>query len=174
MANRLNMALVALRRILRVTEMNARRLASQADLTPSQLLVMQHVSQQGKALPSVIAKAVRLKQATVTVLVNKLEHAGLVIRRRDTVDRRRIWVELTEAGQAALAGSPDLLQDRFGRGFDVLEEWEQLMIVATLERVAALLDAEAIDAAPVLDVGDLDRIVSEAVPDTSGADDERG
>ena len=159
------MALVALRRILRVTEMNARRLASQADLTPSQLLVMQHVFQEGKALPSAIAKAVRLKQATVTVLLNKLEEAGFVLRRRDTVDRRRIWVELTEAGRAALAGSPDLLQDRFGIGFEVLDDWEQLMIVATLERVAALLDAEEIEAAPILDVGDLDRIVDEAVRD---------
>jgi DNA-binding MarR family transcriptional regulator len=165
MSERLNMALVALRRILRVTEMSTRRLASQADLTPSQLLVMQHLSQEGKALPSAIAKAVRLKQATVTVLVNKLEDIGLVLRRRDTVDRRRIWVELTEAGKAALAGSPDLLQDRFGSGFDVLDDWEQLMIVATLERVAALLDAEEIEAAPVLDVGDLDRIVNEAVSD---------
>ena len=157
------MALVALRRILRVTEMNARRLASQADLTPSQLLVMQHVAQEGKALPSAIAKAVKLKQATVTVLVNKLEDAGLVLRRRDTVDRRRIWVELTEAGGAALAGSPDLLQDRFGKGFDILDDWEQLMIVTTLERVAALLDAEEIEAAPVLDVGDLDRIIDDAL-----------
>lgn len=165
MHERLNMALVALRRILRVTELNARRLASQVDLTPSQLLVMQHVSEEGKALPSAIAKAVRLKQATVTVLVNKLEDTGLVRRRRDTEDRRRVWVELTEAGAAALAGSPDLLQDRFGKGFDVLDDWEQLMIVTTLERVAGLLDAEEIEAAPVLDVGDLDRIVEEAVGD---------
>ena len=35
------------------------------------------------------------------------------------------------------------------------------MIIAALERVSALLDAEKVDAAPVLDVGDLDRLVRE-------------
>jgi hypothetical protein len=35
------------------------------------------------------------------------------------------------------------------------------MIIAALERVGALLDASSIDAAPVLDVGDLDRLIVE-------------
>ena len=162
MDDRSNTALVALRRILRVTELNARKLAHQSELTSSQLLLMQHVAKEGKSLPSAIARAIDLKQATVTVLVNKLEGSGLVTRRRDTEDRRRVWVELTEQGRVALESSPDGLQIRFERGFDSLEEWEQAMIVATLERVASILDAEEIEAAPVLDVGDLDRIVEEA------------
>jgi DNA-binding MarR family transcriptional regulator len=161
MDDRSNTALIALRRILRVTELNARKLADQSELTASQLLLMQHVARTGKALPSAIARAIDLKQATVTVLVNKLEDAGLVTRRRDTEDRRRVWIELTEPGRAALESSPDLLQNRFERGFKRLDEWEQAMIIATLERVASILDAEEIEAAPVLDVGELDRIVEE-------------
>ena len=102
MNDRSNTALVALRRILRVTELNSRKLAHESELTTSQLLVLQHVSQQGSALPSAVAKSVALKQATVTVVVNKLEDAGLVTRRRDTDDRRRVWIELTDAGVAAL------------------------------------------------------------------------
>ncbi len=161
MTDRSNTALVALRRILRVTELNSRKLAQESELTTSQLLVLQHVSQQGRALPSEVAKAVALKQATVTVVVNKLEHAGLVTRSRDTHDRRRVWIELTDAGAAALESSPDLLQHRFVQGFENLEDWEQSMIIAALERVSALLDAGQVDAAPVLDVGDLDRLVRE-------------
>ena len=161
MDNRSNTALVALRRILRVTELNSRELARKSELTASQLLVLQHLGENGASLPSTIARSIDLKQATVTVLVNKLEAAGLVTKRRDTEDRRRVWVELTDAGRAAREDSPDLLQSRFERGFEGLEEWEQAMIVATLERVASLLDAEEIDAAPILDVGDLDRIVAE-------------
>lgn len=161
MNERSNTALVALRRILRVTELNSRMLADESELTTSQLLVLQHVSQQGRALPSEVAKAVALKQATVTVVVNKLEDAGFVTRRRDTDDRRRVWIELTDAGVATLEKSPDLLQHRFVQGFENLEDWEQSMIIAALERVSALLDAEEVDAAPVLDVGDLDRLVLE-------------
>lgn len=158
MENRSNMALVSLRRILRVTELNARKLAQHSELTASQILLLQHVAQQGQALPSAIAKAIELKQATITVLLNKLENDGLVSRSRDTVDRRRVWVRLTDAGQKALERSPDLLQSRFEQGFGQLEDWEQLMIIAALEHVAALLDAENVEAAPILDVGDLDRL----------------
>lgn len=166
MDNRSNEALVALRRILRVTELNARDLARKSELTASQLLVLRYLGQNSASLPSAIARSIDLKQATVTVLVNKLEDAGLVTRRRDTEDRRRVWVELTDAGQAAQEKSPDLLQSRFERGFEGLEGWEQAMIVATLERVASLLDAEEIEAAPVLDLGDLDRMVAEQGPRT--------
>lgn len=165
MDNRSYQALIALRRILRVTELKSRELARRSDLTTSQLLVLRYVGDNDAALPSAIAKSIDLKQATVTVLVNKLEEAGLVTRRRDTEDRRRVWVELTNAGQAAREESPDLLQNHFERGFESLEQWEQAMIVATLERVASLLDAEEIEAAAVLDVGDLDRIVAEQGPE---------
>ena len=161
MDKRSNTALVALRRILRVTELNSRNLARQSELTASQLLLLKHVAQHGQALPSTIAKAIELKQATITVLINKLEEDGLVTRNRDTEDRRRVWVRLTDAGRSVLDRSPDLLQSRFEHGFDQLEEWEQSMIIATLERIASLLDAEDVDAAPVLDVGDLDRLVDD-------------
>lgn len=160
MDNRSNTALVALRRILRVTELNSRRLASQSELTASQLIVLQHAAREGRALPSEIARAIDLKQATVTVLVNKLEEAGLVSRRRDTEDRRRVWIEPTDEGLALLEQSPDLLQDRFKRNFEALDDWEQALIIAALEKVATLLDAAQIDASPVLDVGDLDRIMA--------------
>lgn len=152
-----NDALIALRRILRATELNARLLAGRSGLTPSLLLVLQVVVRHGKVQPSVVARDIQLTQATVTSLVDRLAKAGLVTRRRDTEDRRRIWIEPTAAGRSKLTESPDLLQDRFAASFDALEEWQQLQIIATLQQVAAMLDAGAIDASPVLDVGDIDR-----------------
>ena len=152
-------ALVALRRILRITELNSRKLAHKSELTASQLLVLHHVSQHGRSQPSEIAEAIALKRATVTVVINKLEDAGLVTRKRDTSDRRRVWITLTDAGVSALKHSPDLLQHRFVNGFQSLEQWEQSMIITALERVSALLEAEKVDAQPVLDVGDLNRVI---------------
>ena len=161
MDNRSSMALVALRRILKATELNSRELAQQSELTTSQFLLLQYVAQQGKALPSSIAKAIELKQATITVLLNQLEGAGLVTRSRDTKDRRRVWVRLTDAAHAILEQSPDLLQSRFENAFDKLQDWEQSMIITTLERIAVMLNADEVEAAPVLDVGDLDRIIND-------------
>ena len=161
MDNRSNTALIALRRILKVTELNSRKLAQQSELTTSQFLLLQYVAQQGQALPSSIAKAIELKQATITVLLNQLESAGLVTRSRDTEDRRRVWVRLTEAARAILERSPDLLQSRFERAFEQLEDWEKTMLISTLERIASMLNADDVEAAPVLDVGDLDRIIND-------------
>jgi len=160
MQDRSDTALIALRRILRATELNSRLLASQTGLTSSQFIILQIVARRGKVLPSTVAKSARLTQATVTSLVDKLERNGHVKRRRDTEDRRRIWIEITAVGQTALAASPDFLQDRFQAAFKQLEAWEQAMIIAALERVSAMLDAATLDASPVLDIGDLDRLLN--------------
>lgn len=158
--DRADTALVALRRILRTTELNARDLARRTGLTTSQFIILQIIGRQGSAMPSSVAKAARLTPATVTAIVAKLERAGLVSRRRGIEDRRRNWVEITAAGKALLGKSPNLLQDRFQAGFRRLEDWEQAMIITALERVSTLLDAAELDAAPVLDAGDIDRLLN--------------
>ena len=40
-----------------------------------------------------------------------------------------------------------------GERFAALEDWEQSLLIAGLERTASLLDAEGLEATPVLDVG---------------------
>lgn len=158
--DRADTALVALRRILRATELNARELARQTGLTTSQFIILQIIGRDGSAMPSSVAKAARLTPATVTAIVAKLERAGLVSRRRGVEDRRRNWVEITPEGRKLLERSPNLLQDRFQSNFRRLEDWEQAMVITALERVSALLDAAGLDASPVLDVGDIDRLLN--------------
>ncbi|MDP1873311.1 MarR family winged helix-turn-helix transcriptional regulator [Phenylobacterium sp.] len=156
MESRVSDALVAIRRIVRAAEFASRDLARTTGLTPSQLIVLQIVAREGEPGAGAIAEAARLSQATVTALLDKLEARGLVIRNRGSQDRRRVSVELTAEGRRALADMPDVLQDRFAARFEKLADWEQASIIAGLERVAALLNAEGIDASPVLDVGALD------------------
>ncbi len=151
--DRLEPALIALRQILRATEINARALAKNCGLTPSQLILMQVIDRSREATPGFLAKEVSLSQATVTALLDKLEQRGLLVRRRDTTDKRRVYVQLTDVGAATIRDAPDSLQERFEAGFSKLADWEQAFLVAALERTATLLDAEGLDAAPVLDVG---------------------
>lgn len=156
MTSRSEDALIALRQIQRQTELASKRLASQVGLTPSQLMVMQILSERGEVTAGDVSKLTQLKHATITSLVDKLVARGLVERRRAQSDRRRVWLKLLREGQNAITAAPDLLQDRFTQRFDALPDWHQSMLVSALERVAALLDAEAIEAAPVLDIGALD------------------
>ena len=96
-------------------------------------------------------------QATVTALVDKLERQGLVTREKSLIDGRQKNIVITPAGRQTIETAPDPLQQRYVRKFCALQDWEQAMLVASLERVAALLDAEDMDAAPVLASGDLNK-----------------
>ncbi len=154
MPDRTDASLIALRRILRATEIYARDLAHQAQLTPSQLRLLQVVAE-ASAKPTDIAQRMGVSQATVTALVDKLAARGLVERRASERDRRQSFVCVTEAGQGIVDNIPDALQQRYVRAFAGLADWEQAQLVASLERVAAMLDAEAIDASPILTSGDI-------------------
>jgi len=153
MTSRLDYALISLRQILRATEISSRALAKQCGLTPSQLILMEIIAKAGAAAPGALAKEISLSQATVTALIDKLESRNLVKRMADLGDKRRVNVVLTAEGAATLENAPSILQQRFERGFEKLEDWEQSFLVAALERTVMLLDAEELDAAPVLDVG---------------------
>ncbi|MDF2232318.1 MarR family transcriptional regulator [Albimonas sp. CAU 1670] len=152
-------SLVALRRILRATEGSARALARETGLTTPQLMVLDHLAERAEATPKTIAQSVGVAQATATALIEKLEARGFVRRRRGETDRRQFWLSLTPEGQAALDAAPDPLQSRFAEKFDRLADWEQSMLVASLERVAALMEAAdesaASDVAPLLHAGEV-------------------
>lgn len=156
MTTRSDDALIALRQIQRRTEQASKRLANMVSLTPSQLIVMQILSERGETSAGDLSKLTQLKHATITSLVDKLTARGLVSRRRCEEDRRRVWLTLEPVGQDAIRSAPDLLHDIFQSRFEKLPDWHQSMLVSALERVAALLDAEGLDAAPILDIGALD------------------
>ncbi len=157
MKRRSQQALSAMRQILRATENYARNLSRSTGLTASQLLLLQVLDQHGETTAGQIAAHMGITQATTTSLLHKLEARDLVRRQRGDSDRRQVWLSLTAEGREKLAAAPDGLQEIFKERFENLESWEQAMLVAALERVVALLDAEALDAAPVLDVGAIDR-----------------
>lgn len=154
-----NAALRAIRRLLRAADQGGRKLAAATGLTPSQLLVLQEIARRGETTPSAIAAALQFGQATVTNIVDRLEAADLVTRKRSERDKRQILLRATASGHATLEAAPDLLQQRFQERFGTLPAWEQAMILAALERLGELLDATEIDAAPLIDVGVIDRSV---------------
>ncbi len=153
--DRTDISLIALRRILRATELYGKELANAAKLTAAQFRALQIVGEIGHATPSDIAARMGVSQATITALVDKLVARGLVTRERSERDRRQTNVTITAEGQATVDEAPDALQQRYVRKFEALEDWEQAQIIASLERVAAMLDAEDIDASPVLTTGDI-------------------
>lgn len=149
-----NAILIALRRITRAIDLQSKRLMKTTGLTAPQLVILQLLRREGELASGAIARAVVLSQATVTSIVERLERGGLVARTRGQTDRRQVFVHLTEAGRAKAEAAPELLQAGFIKAFDKLESWEQHMLLASVERIAELMDAEDLDASPILDVGE--------------------
>lgn len=145
----------SIRRIIRAVDLHSRRLSLEHGLTGPQLAVLQEIARLQPVPPSVVAKSAHLGQPTVTGILKRLEARDLVRREKSEVDRRSVTFAVTEAGEEMLAASPSLLQDDFRSALSGLEEWERLQILATLQRVASLMDAGHLDAAPHLAPGEI-------------------
>lgn len=158
--NRSDEVLVSLRRIIRATDMHSRYLARTTGLTTPQMLLLQCIRDKGELTIGELANQVSLSQATVTTILDRLEKRSFVYRKRSKQDKRKVHAFLTEEGEAILRASPVPLQEQFAQQFARLQDWEQTMIISSLQRVATLMDAQHIDASPILDVGALDRTSS--------------
>ena len=148
--DQLNQALVSIRRILRATEMHGKALRQATGLKTSQLLVLQALEESHELTVGGITAEVHMAQASVTMIVARLEILGFVSRNRGTTDKRNVFVTLTDAGRAILKQAPEALHQRFADAFEPLETWEKTMLIASLQRVAAMLDAADLEAAPML------------------------
>jgi DNA-binding MarR family transcriptional regulator len=157
--------LVALRRIIRATDIYSQKLRRTVGLTTPQLLLLRTVAAESDATLGRIANELSLSQATVTTIVDRLEERGFVARDRCVEDRRRVRLKLTERGRAVCDDAPALLQDRFVERFGALPDWERSMITAALQRTADLMGASDLDAAPILLTGELGARYHDAAPE---------
>ncbi len=153
--SRMDESLIALRRILRATESYGRDLAQAAGITPAQLRILQIIDEKSEPTPKALATQMGVSQATVTSLVDKLVAQGLTARKTSELDRRQVNLSITDKGRRTLEHAPDALQQHYVRKFAELADWEQAQLVASLERVADMLDRTGTDAAPMLATGAL-------------------
>ncbi|MBU3920565.1 MAG: MarR family transcriptional regulator [Alphaproteobacteria bacterium] len=80
-------ALISLRRILKAVDAQARTLARDTSLTPSQIVVLKELAARESVQPGELARSAGLKQATISILLDRLQERGLVQRTRGDEDR---------------------------------------------------------------------------------------
>ncbi|WP_334048051.1 MarR family winged helix-turn-helix transcriptional regulator [Alteromonas gracilis] len=147
--------LVALRRVIRAVDLRSKQLSKHVGLTGPQLLVMQNIEERPGIMVREIAENINLSPATITNILDRLESRDLATRIRSTQDKRKVGVYLTERGKEAVVDAPRPLQEHFVERFSQLKEWEQSQMVATVQRIASMMDAEDIDASPFLELGSI-------------------
>lgn len=143
----------AVRRIARALALSSRELARRHGLTAPQLMCLRVLKDGGERSAGTLATALSLSPQTVTGLTDRLYTRGLVGRVRSEVDRRQVRVSLTEAGRRLLAEASPPLQDRFVARLNALPAGRRQALREALDTVVTLLEADALDAAPLLAPG---------------------
>lgn len=147
--------LQSFRRIIRAIDLHSRKLAADHNITAPQLVALNVIASSGPVYTSELAQRIHLSPSTVVGIVDRLEAKHLIRRQRSTADRRRVHVELTDAGRKLVGESPSPLQDRLAQALRTLPASEQQEIASALEKVVSLMEARDLDAAPILETGSL-------------------
>ncbi|MCG8651057.1 MAG: MarR family transcriptional regulator [Pirellulales bacterium] len=143
----------AIRRIIRRTSEHSRTVGKHGGVSVPQMLCLKALSElaeDAEVTVAMVAEAVQLSAPTVSRILDKLEKSGFVSRKRKDKDRRRVYVSLTEEGWQRIDNLPAPLHEQFLKRLDTLDPIECLGLLKALERIVELMDAEGIDAAPLL------------------------
>jgi len=147
--------LISLRRVIRAIDIHSKQLSKQSGLTGPQLIVIKKIAELDGPMAKQVANEINLSPATVTSIVDRLEAKQLVKRQRSQIDKRKVELYLSDEGKLLLQESPKPLQEHFIQRYQSLEPWEQSQLLSSVERIASMMDAEDLDAAPVLMVGQI-------------------
>ncbi|GAB2651133.1 MarR family winged helix-turn-helix transcriptional regulator [Vibrio panuliri] len=147
--------LVSLRQIIRAIDLHSKKLSKESGLTAPQLILMRSIRELGEVTIKQLSNHTNMSQATATIILDRLQKNGLIERRRSETDKRKVHAVLTEQGRERLAQAPMPLQQSFINKFQRLDEWEQTLLLSSVQRLSAMMNAEDIDVAPVLELGSI-------------------
>jgi DNA-binding MarR family transcriptional regulator len=114
---------------------------SEAPLTTSQFRIMRRAAAGGERAAR-LAERLAVRKPTLTAIADGLVGAGYLVRESDATDRRAVRLQLTPAGETALAKTEQIFAERFAELLDDSSKPEVLRaLLADLEqnRVARLV-----------------------------------
>lgn len=107
-------------------------------VTQPQMFLLYFLSREEKCKLSQLAEKLEVKPSAITVMIDRLEKPGYVRRIQDTEDRRAIWVEITEAGQAILKQAIQERNEILGKYLSRLSQEEIVQLAGMLEKMMGI------------------------------------
>ena len=138
-------ALDALRRIVQGLRLSAAHAERETGLSGAQLFVLQQLAEAPAQSLNELALRTRTHQSSVSTVVSRLVARGLVSRRRDPGDARRLLLDLTPAGRTLLGGAPETVQTRL---IAALERLSRPRLKALATSLSDLVRAVGMEAEP--------------------------
>jgi DNA-binding MarR family transcriptional regulator len=135
------------RRLAQARELYTKELNKNYAVTAAQLNCLLALHENGPLPPSQIAKIIMVKSSTVTGIIDRLEQKGLVVRLRNSPDRRVITIQLTAAGKKLANNAPPPIQQKILDGLKKLSKDDIKRIVASLNMLTHMLDVQDLEVA---------------------------
>jgi DNA-binding MarR family transcriptional regulator len=127
-------AMDAVRAIVRALRINTRAIELKIGISLAQLFVLQQVAERPAESLNDLAERTATHQSSVSVVVRRLVDRGLVTRRSSSVDKRRVQIAVTPAGEAILKGAPRTIQVRLMTAMEKMPSAERRSLADLMEK----------------------------------------
>lgn len=114
-------------------------------LNPTQFSVLEKLHGEGSLKVTEVAKMLSLTAGAVTGITDKLIELGYVERRRDEVDRRTVYLEITERGKQSFMETLKQRTELFERLFDHVEDEQVHQFLKVCNQINDNLDQMSAD-----------------------------
>ena len=131
--------LATLRQILRAVSLHSRHLIRYVGVTGPQLMLIREIAADAGVSSSKLTRIASMSHATVSTILKRLDERGFIRRERSATDRRTTHLFVTQKAYNLLRTNPDPLQGQFLQEFSQLDNWEQHMLISSIQRVATML-----------------------------------
>lgn len=118
---------------IRANEQLARAISAHCGIGLHDLNALIHLSEAGRLTAGELARRMDLPNSRLTPLIDRLEQASLAVRIRDSYDRRRVHVSLTEDGATVVAWS----QLQWQAAFETLSASRLAVLTSHLSELTA-------------------------------------
>lgn len=105
-------------------------------LTAGQLEVLELLQGNDLMKPSDLLPYLETTPAAVTTLLDRMEKAGLVERRRDENDRRIVWIHMTELGRSEVERGLRVRADVANRSLERISSHNRQLLVYLVGKIA--------------------------------------
>ena len=139
----------SVRRVARAIYLDSKEMVKRFGITGPQSLVLRALYQKGPLSSSEMSRMFFVTPANMTGIVDRLERAGLVERRKKKGDRRVFLIALTEKGEKIGAELPDPIETKLIQGLSDLEPNEIFGIYSAFEKIVDLIEAQDLGATPL-------------------------
>lgn len=106
------------------------------DLTPQQLAVLGRLQEVGALSQNELGRQTAMDQSTINGVVKRLLKSGLLIKKHDDKDRRRIFLELSDHGKAVFQEVFETAQNISKMTLEPLKPQKKLELLKMLELIS--------------------------------------